>query len=394
MTVDSPSATVIVELVHPHLREVPGLLPCLVLLAHDRARQPHQRPRGGEHLHDARPALYLPVGPLLDVVGAQALPVGRRKVEVGQRVGLGLLQHRRRPRAAPRQHVARRVVHGRHGGGVAPAEHLRHDPAHAAPELPGAGLAHAVAHEVDRAALPRGALEDLAERPDESRVGVRDDEPHARRPARADGSQEGEPRVVGLGVNHVDAQDAPPAARVAADGRDDGRGGHAAPAAALDVGGVEPDVGHRRAVEGPRAELLDVGVKVRRDGAHLVLGEPGHAHLLRDAPHLAGARAGGVHLGDGGHEGAVRALVALDHVVREEAAGAELRDAQRQRADAGGEAALPVAVAAVRPAAAQLVGLGVHHGVYDLLGEAPEQLLHVDGTVVETGHGEHVRLRV
>lgn len=44
------------------------------------------------------------------------------------------------------------------------------------------GLAHAVAHEVDRAALPRGALEDLAERPDEPRVGVRDDEPHARRP--------------------------------------------------------------------------------------------------------------------------------------------------------------------------------------------------------------------
>ena len=51
--------------------------------------------------------------------------------------------------------------------------------------------------------------------------------------------------------------------------------------------------------------------------------------------HLAGARAGGVHLGDGGNEGAVHAPVALDHVVREEAAGAELRDAQRQRAGAG-----------------------------------------------------------
>ena len=54
----------------------------------------------------------------------------------------------------------------------------------------------------------------------------------------------------------------------------------------------------------------------------------------------------------------------------------------------------PVAVAAVRPAAGQLVGLGVHHCVHDLLGEAPEQLLHVDGAVVETGHGEHVRRRV
>lgn len=132
----------------------------------------------------------------------------------------------------------------------------------------------------------------------------------------------------------------------------------------------------------------------RRDGAHLVLGEPGDAHLLGHPLHLAGARAGGVHLGDGGNEGAVRALVALDHVVREEAAGAELRDAQRQRADAGGERPLAVAVSAVRPAPAQLVGLGVHHGVHDLLGEAPEQLLHVDGAVVETGHGEHVRRRV
>lgn len=294
--------------------------------------------------------------------------MGRREVEVGQRVGLGLLQHGRRPRAAPRQHVARRVVHGRHGGGVASAEHLRHDPAHAAPELPGAGLAHAVAHEVDRAALPRGALEDLAERPDEPRVGVRDDEPHARRPARADSPQEGEPRVVRLRVHHVDAQDAPPAARVAADGRDDGRGGHAAPAAAFDVGGVEPDVGHRRAVEGPCAELLDVGVKARRDGAHLVLREPGDAHLLGHPLHLAGARARGVHLGDGGNEGAVDALVALEHVLREEAAGAQFGDAQRQRADAGGERPLAVAVSAVRPAAAQPVGLGVHHGVHDLLG--------------------------
>ena len=166
------------------------------------------------------------------------------------------------------------------------------------------------------------------------------------------------------------------------------------PAAALDVGRVEPDVGHRRAVERPSAQVLDVCIQARGDGAHLVLREPGDAHLLGHPLHLAGAGARGVHLGDGDNEGAVDALVALEHVLREEAAGAQLGDAQRQRADAGGEAALPVAVAAVRPAPAQLVGLGVHHRVHDLLGEAPEQLLHVDCTVVETGHGEHVRRRV
>lgn len=306
---------------------------------------------------------------------------------------LVLLQHRR-PRAAPRQHVARRVVHGRHGGGVAPAEHLRDDSAHAAPELPGAGLAHAVAHEVDRAALLRSALEDLAERPNELRVGVRDDEPHARRAAREDSPQEGKPRVVKLGVDHVDARDAPLAARIAADGGDHGGGGDAAPAAALDVGRVEPDVGHRRAVERLSAQILDVCVQARGDGTHLVLQEPGDAHLLGHPLHLAGARARGVNLGDGGDEGAVDAPVALEHVLREEAAGAQLGDAQRQRADAGGERPLAVAVSAVRPATAQLVGLGVHHGVHDLLGESAKQLLHVDGAVVETGHGEYVRRQV
>lgn len=139
-------------------------------------------------------------------------------------------------------------------------------------------------------------------------------------------------------------------------------------AAALDVGRVEPDVGHRRAGERPSAQVLDVCVQARGDCAHLVLREPGDAHLLGHPLHLAGARARGAHLGDGGDEGAVDAPVVLEHVLREEAAGAQLGDAQRQRADAGGERPLAVAVPAVRPAAAQLVGLGVHHDVHDLLG--------------------------
>lgn len=43
-------------------------------------------------------------------------------------------------------------------------------------------------------------------------------------------------------------------------------------------------------------------------------------------------------------------------------------------------------------ATAQQVGLGVHLGVLDLLDKPAEQVPHVDGAVVETGHGEHVRL--
>lgn len=58
------------------------------------------------------------------------------------------------------------------------------------------------------------------------------------------------------------------------------------------------------------------------------------------------------------------------------------------------ERPLAVAVSAVRPATAQLVGLGVHRGVHDLFGESGEQLPHVDGAVAETGHGEYVWRRV
>lgn len=56
------------------------------------------------------------------------------------------------------------------------------------------------------------------------------------------------------------------------------------------------------------------------------------------------ARAGGVHLGDGGNEGAVHTPVTLDRVVWEEAPGAQLGDAPRERVDTGGEAVLPVAI--------------------------------------------------
>ena len=67
--------------------------------------------------------------------------------------------------------------------------------------------------------------------------------------------------------------------------------------------------------------------------------------------------------------------VALWHVLREEAAGAQLEDAPCQRSDAGGERSLAIAVSAVRPATAQLVGLDVHHGVHNFLGESVKQLL-------------------
>ena len=157
----------------------------------------------------------------------------------------------------------------------------------------------------------------------------------ARDAACAHPAQEGQPGVVALRVHDAQAQHAPPAVLVAAYGRDHGRGGDAPVAPALDVGGVDPEAGRAGGAKRPLDELLDLGVEVLADGADPALREPLYAHRGGDPLHLSRAGASGAHLGDGGHDGPVHPLVALDHVVREEAAGAELRDPERQRPHAG-----------------------------------------------------------
>ena len=155
---------------------------------------------------------------------------------------------------------------------------------------------------------------------------------------------------------------------------------------ALHVRGVEPHVGHPRAGHVAAHELGDVGVEVGRNGADLVLGEPGHAHPLGDPLHLARARAGRVHLGHGRRQGPVDPLVAGDDVLGEEAARAQLGHPQGQLAHAGLERAGPVAVPAVAGRLAHLVGLGVHDAVGDVLGEPADELLQVYRPVLEPGH--------
>ena len=100
-----------------------------------------------------------------------------------------------------------------------------------------------------------------------------------------------------------------------------------------------------------------------------------------------------MHLGNR-HDGrAVDALVALEDVL-EEAARPELGDSQVERAHARLERAVAVAVPAVGPLAAELVGLLVHDGVDHLLGEQPEQRLDVDHPVGRPRDGGLIRHRV
>lgn len=174
----------------------------------------------------------------------------------------------------------------------------------------------------------------------------------------------------------------PPPALVAADRGDHGGGGHAAVAVASDVGGVEPQVRGARSAQVPAEQLGDVRVQVLRYRADLVFRQPRDAELLGDALHLAGRRARRVHLGHRRHHGAVDALVALDDVLGEEAAGPQLGYAQPDVTHARDQVALAVPVEAVGAARAQLVGLGVHYGVDHVLGQAPHQLPQVYRPVV------------
>lgn len=124
----APPVRRVVQLGHLPLREVARAGLCLGPVAHDGAHEPRQRTFRREDLYHARVALDFPVG-------AQALLARRREVKVRERVGLRLLEHTCRPRAAPLQHLARRVARDHGGGGVPGAEERRDDVPHAAPQL-------------------------------------------------------------------------------------------------------------------------------------------------------------------------------------------------------------------------------------------------------------------
>ena len=132
--------------------------------------------------------------------------------------------------------------------------------------------------------------------------------------------------------------------------------------------------------------LGHVGAEVPGDGADLVLRQPGHAHPLGDPLDLARARARGARLGRGRRQGPAGPLAPRDDVLGEEAARAQLGHPERELAHAGLERARPAAVPAVAGGLAHLVGPGVHDAVGDVLGESADELLQVDGPVLEPGH--------
>lgn len=92
-------------------------------------------------------------------------------------------------------------------------------------------------------------------------VGVAGDEAHADESALAQRARESEPAGVGLRADGRDAGHAARAVGPDADGRGDRCGPHAAVLPALEVGGVEEQVGRLDATRPTRCELADLGVQ-------------------------------------------------------------------------------------------------------------------------------------
>jgi hypothetical protein len=92
--------------------------------------------------------------------------------------------------------------------------------------------------------------------------------------------QKGHPGGTVLGSEHVDTEHLPVAVGVHAGGDDRGHAHHPAACSDLVEGGIQPDVGVGRSIEGPVAELGHLGIETLGQLGDLGLGHAVDAHRL------------------------------------------------------------------------------------------------------------------
>ena len=221
-----------------------------------------------------------------------------------------------------------------------------------------------VAGKVDPAALPHAALQLAADRLGESCMGVRDHQLDATQAPLFEAGDEFRPEGLALAVAHLEAQQLPAAVLVDAHGDDDSAGADllSLAEAALEVGGIEIDVGVAAALQGPAQEGLHLLVDLLTDATHLRLGD---AALGAQGGHQGIDLAGGVPSDVGLHDHRIEGLIdpAAGFEDRgEETAGPQFRDLQGQIPHLGGEGARPVAVAVAEPLLRALVPVRTEEG--------------------------------
>ena len=117
-----------------------------------------------------------------------------------------------------------------------------------------------VAHGVDTASLPGGALEAAGDRFGQPGVGVGGHQAHTAQPAVDQPGQELAPERLVLRVADVDTEDFAMAVGTQPGGDHDRLGHDVAVLADVDVGGVQPHVHERLVIKPPCAQHGDVGV--------------------------------------------------------------------------------------------------------------------------------------
>jgi len=151
---------------------------------------------------------------------------------------------------------------------------------------------------------------------------------------------------------------------VHAHSHDDGSGAdlHRPAQPAVQVGGIEVEVGVAAGLQWPAEKRLHLDVDVSANAADLGFGDPALGAESGDqGVDLAGGDAGDIGLHHHGVKGLSHATAWLEDR-GQEAAGAQLGDHQADVAHLGGEHAGPVAVAVAKPLLAAFVAIGTEHG--------------------------------
>ena len=247
--------------------------------------------------------------------------------------------------------------------------------------------------EVELAALPLRSRQDGLACGAQPAVVVADDELDPAQAALDQAVEKDAPVGFGLREGGRDAEDAPPALGLHADGREDGGVAHDAALADLLVSGVKKEIANlSELARSPRLELL---VEQGSGPADLGGGQALQAELRHHLRRVARGDALDVHLRDGEHHRARGAPPALQGLGEERLlAAAALGDAQRERAGrrVHGLRLVAVGIAPARlgtlvePSAEVLLALHPHgeieerrEGLRHALGAGLDELFHQRG---------------
>ena len=129
---------------------------------------------------------------------------------------------------------------------------------------------------MDPATLPAAALQHPSDGVGEALVGIADHQLDASEAALFQRANEVAPERLSLAVADLEAEQLPAAIGVDAHGDDDGSGAdlHGTPEPAVQVGGIEVEVGVTAGLQRPVQERLHLQVDVSADAAHLGFGDP------------------------------------------------------------------------------------------------------------------------